>query len=218
MAYGKACAVLELLSETDLMPGGPDWIRSDKFDIEALLPEGSPGYSRSQLSNGDAPKLQAMLQNMLAERFKLEVHRLTKEARVYTLNRASGPIQLTVSKEDEVSGAGLSTGLNPVGMISTHIGGKKASMTTLASQLGIVTRMPVLDRTGISGEFTYSFEFAPLEVTPGVADIRASGRWPFLSGPSLFEVLEAQLGLTLQIGRAPVEILVIDHAERPSEN
>jgi uncharacterized protein (TIGR03435 family) len=219
MAYGKACGVAELVTEVDLIGGGPDWIRSEKFDVEATMPEGAPAYSRQQLSDGKAPKLQEMLQSLLADRFKLTLRRDTKNATVYLLTVAPRGPKLTTSTENEAPGAGLSTGLNPnSGIVGTRITGRKASMSALAQQLGIVTVRPVLDRTGITGEFTYNFEFAPLDGGPGVADMRASGRWPFLSSPSLFEAIEEQLGLKLEAGRAPVEVLVVDHAERPTEN
>ena len=82
LAYGKHC---RLSQEQELISGGPEWRQSVAFDIQATLPEGSPVYTQQQLNNGEAPKLQAMLQKMLADRFGLALHRETKEIPVYNL-------------------------------------------------------------------------------------------------------------------------------------
>lgn len=217
MAYGKDCASAEV-SEFELLSGGPEWIRSDKFDIEAVIPKGSSSYTRQQLSIGNAPKLQMMIQTLLVDRFKLTVRRSIKEMPVYLLMLGKGAPKLTEWKDADGTAYTVNTGLNPKGEVSTAIGGRKLSMADLAQQLGLITRRPVLDRTGITGEFTYAFEFAPSDDQPGVREMRANGRFPFLSGPSLFTALEEELGLKLETSKAPVEVLVIEHAEKPSEN
>jgi len=217
MAYGKFCGALEV-SEFEILSGGPEWIRSDKFDIEAVIPKGSPTYTRQQLSVGDAPKLQMMLQNLLEERFKLVVGHKLMEMPAYLLMVGKSTPKLTPWKAEDGTGYVVNTGLNAAGQISTAIGGKKLSLADLAQQLMLVTRRPVLDRTGIKGEFTYSFEFAPNDDQTGVREMRADGRFPFLSGPPLITALEERLGLKLEERKEPVEVLVIDHVEKPSEN
>src|SRR5215813_9694870 len=82
LAYGKHCrAALDI----PLISDGPAWIRSDRFDIQAVIPEGSAVYTAEQLAKGEAPGLQTMLQSMLMDRFKLALHRETKEIPVYNL-------------------------------------------------------------------------------------------------------------------------------------
>ena len=82
LAYGKHCrAALDV----PLISGEATWISSDRFDVEAVIPEGSPVYTAEQLNNGEAPGLQSMLQSMLTDRFKLALHRETKEVSVYNL-------------------------------------------------------------------------------------------------------------------------------------
>jgi uncharacterized protein (TIGR03435 family) len=217
MAYGKDCASLEV-SDVEFLSGGPEWIRSDKFDIEAVIPKGSPNYTRQQLSLGNAPELQMMLQTLLAERFKLVLRQELKEMPVYLLTVGTGTPKLTPWKAEDGTRYVVNTGLNATGQISTVIGGKKVSLADLAQQLMLVTRRVVLDTTAITGEFNYSFEFAPSDDQPGVREMRANARFPFLSGPSIFTALEEHLGLKLEASRAPVEVLIIDHAERPTEN
>src|SRR5207248_657446 len=67
----------------DFLTGGPDWIRSEKFEVRALMPEGSPEYSTWEFLNGKAPALEAMIARLLADRFKLVLHKESKEAPVY---------------------------------------------------------------------------------------------------------------------------------------
>jgi len=68
------------VSVGDFLTGGPDWIRSEKFDIRALMPDGSPDYNTTEFLNGKAPVLERMIARMLADRFGLVVHKETKEA------------------------------------------------------------------------------------------------------------------------------------------
>src|SRR5215831_2686376 len=74
----------------NLLIGGPGWIRSERFEVQALMPEGSPAYTLDQFMKGDAPVLEKMLQALLAERFKLAVHRETKDVTAYALLSGKG--------------------------------------------------------------------------------------------------------------------------------
>jgi uncharacterized protein (TIGR03435 family) len=215
MAYGFFCGGLER-SEVELLSGGPDWIWSDKFDVEAVIPKDAPTYTRQQLSVGNAPKLQMMLQTLLADRFKLTIRRVLKELPIHALTAGPGAPKLQLWKEGDQTSYGVSTGLNASGQISTAIFGKKLSMDDLAQQLSLITRRPVHNRTGLMGEFNYAFEFETMEADG--REMRASGRWTFMVGPSLFTAIEEQLGLKLVATRAPVEILVIERVEKLSEN
>jgi uncharacterized protein (TIGR03435 family) len=207
IAYGKDCIFLE--QSGDLLQGGPDWVRSDGFAIQALMPEGSPSYTRPQLDTGHAPVLQRMILTLLADRFKLAVRSETKEMPVYSLLPITGTTKLVPWKE------GPSLGM--VGVVgrgeqrSFHIIGRKKSMADLAIQLEDATRRTVLDRTGITGEFNYDLQYAPTGSQVGAETND-------LSGPSLFTAIQEQLGLKLEAARAPVQVLVIDRAEKPSEN
>src|SRR5438105_9578227 len=73
------------VSHGEFISGGPEWIKSERFQIQALMPDGSPEYTTSQFLNGDAPKLELMIKNLLADRFHLAIHRETKEASGYVL-------------------------------------------------------------------------------------------------------------------------------------
>jgi uncharacterized protein (TIGR03435 family) len=210
LAYGMGSC----LSTVDRVSGGPGWIRSDRFDVEALIPEGSPSYTAQQFHRGEAPLLQGMLRMLLEDRFKLAVHREMKEGSVYLLELEKDVQKLTPWKDGAPGPAPGAAGRRSIMAAPGYVEGQKASMADLASQLTMVTGRPVLDRTGVAGEFNYSFQFAPLDTTffAAVPNPEAALR------PSLFTVLGERLGLKLQGARAPVEVLVIDGAERPTEN
>jgi hypothetical protein len=82
LAYGKGCITA---SNLKLISGDPDWMKKETFNIQATLPEGSPFYNFQQLNSGEAPKLQAMLRNLLADRFHLALHRTSKDGPIYNV-------------------------------------------------------------------------------------------------------------------------------------
>jgi uncharacterized protein (TIGR03435 family) len=199
--------------------GAPDWVQTEHYDIVAnasgdLRPV-SPGAPRAQF---------LMLRSFLIDRFKLKAHLETRDAPVFALvvARADGKLGAAlVSAHDdcaaivaaEVKGERPASppGERPAcGLIAgpNRIAGGNTSMSQLATTLsGPMSRM-VLDRTGLSGVFNFTLDFVP-DGSP----IDASQNLP-----SLQTALQEQLGLKLEPARGPVEFLVIDHVERPTEN
>jgi uncharacterized protein (TIGR03435 family) len=210
-AYGKDC-LIEYGS--DFVIGGPQWIKTDGFDVQAIIPEGTPGYTNDQFRNHEAPQVQMMLQTLLSDRFKLAVQRETKETAVYDLIVAPSGSKLTPSKESDGRGTAI-TGRYQDGQITSIVAGSKVSVAQLAKLLSQVTRRPVRDRTGITGEFKVRLDFAPLFTDVPMFAMHPDG---VASGPSLFSAVQEQLGLKLEPTRAPVEYLMIEHAEKPGEN
>lgn len=196
-------------SDCDFLTGGPAWIHSDEFDVQAVMPDSSPVYTFAQFRSNHAPELHTMLQNLLAERFKLTLHREMKVMPVYLLTVTKEGPKLVPAKEDDPQRFAIN-GNPAVAGSDREIIGQKVSMADLAAWLqfpGVIDR-PVLDRTGLSGEFNSKAKFAPVDNNPLINT----------AGPSIFTALQEQLGLKLEATRAPVEILVIDHAEKPTEN
>jgi len=172
------------------------------------MPAGSPEYTTGQFLNGDAPKLEIMIKSLLADRFHVAVHRETKQVPGYELVIAKDGPRISAAKEGNVSGlGGTRIQRKPDGTVSQHFVARKTTMTYVALQLGIVTRSPVVDRTGLTGEFTFDLEFAPTEAGLGES-----------AAPSVFTAIQEQLGLKLESARVPAEVIVIDRAEKPSEN
>jgi uncharacterized protein (TIGR03435 family) len=210
--------------------GGPAWLDSARYDISAK-PENNPKPS----------EIPIMLQALLADRFQLKMHRETKELPIYALVVAKkdgakkdaklGP-GLTESKEggctppdpskrphppdpgkpSTLGCGGMMIGRNRVAAASIPI----ADLTPMLSR--ILGRM-VADKTGLTGRFDISLEWAPNESQ--ALQSPPDGPKPpppDATGPSIFTALQEQLGLKLESQKGPVEIFVIDRAEKPSEN
>lgn len=189
--------------------GGPSWIDSDRFDF-TLKAEGNAATAQMY-----GPMLRALLE----DRFRLRLHRETREAPVFLLTVVKGGAKLQASKEGNcLSGCG-SVKRNAHGAIDMF----GVTMADLSTQLGMRLDRDVIDKTGLMGKFDVHLEVSPAElaaryvagssVTP--AD---SQRAADLSGPSIFSALEQQLGLKLEPARGQVTVLVIDDMARPSAN
>jgi len=188
--------------------GGPKWIDSDLFTIEArpsaatpLLPPEDP--------NG---VLRLMLQSLMEDRFKLAIHRETRMEPIYELVLAKGGPKL---KKSAGPGADGRQGIfGRPGRWDATNQGVGALIGMLSSTLG----RPVRDKTGITGRYDYTLVFTePPEPVPGVSPAEAAP--PVDSNaPSVFTALQEQLGLKLESTRGPVEVLVVDNAERPEPN
>jgi uncharacterized protein (TIGR03435 family) len=191
----------------NFITGGPSWIRTERFEVQGVMPESAPDPSIGAFLNGEALVLEAMLRGMLADRFKLAAHRETRDAPVYALVAARGGARLPAAKADDRMGYGISRRPDANGLPVDHLVVANGNMTYIAIMLGIITKRPVVDRTGLTGTYSFDLPFAPQEVKAGDT-----------SAASLFTALQEQLGLRLEDTRAPVEILVIDRADKPSEN
>jgi uncharacterized protein (TIGR03435 family) len=160
---------------------------------------GSEEYDVVAKPQGEASKqrILAMARNLLAERFNLALHHESKEMPVLVLTVAKGGAKLHLS---------ASTGGPEVRGGKGHLIARKVTMAMLAAQLaGRVLDRTVLDRTEIAGEFDVDLEWTPEER-------------PDEPGPSIFTALQEQLGLKLETQKSAVDVLVVDHVERPSAN
>jgi uncharacterized protein (TIGR03435 family) len=185
--------------------GGPPWIRSERFEVQALMPDGSPEYTTGQFLNGEAPKLELMIKNLLADRFQLAIHRETKDVSGYNLVVGKDGAKIRVVKETDPPPARAQRG--PPTLPGAQRVYMRTTMTYVALMLGVITRRPVVDRTGLTGVFAFELEFAPPDRPVGDS-----------SAPSVFTAVQEQLGLKLESAKVPAEIVVIDGAQKPSEN
>jgi len=210
--------------------GGPDWINSAHYDIEAKA-EG----------NATPQQIRLMTQSLLEDRFKLKAHRETRELPVYDLTVSRSGLKLLPPKEGScvtpdpngpplvpapgqaptpVCGAAVVT-ITPSG---ARILGGKVSMASLILTLSNMLGRTVIDKTGFSGAFDVDLQFAPDQALavlpppgpPGAPGATAPAADP--AGPSIFTAIQEQLGLKLDSGKGPVEVLVIDSVEKPTEN
>jgi uncharacterized protein (TIGR03435 family) len=216
----------------------PEWMASERFDINAKLPEG-----------GVAKQVPEMLQVLLEERFQMKMHRESKEFPVYGLVLGKGDVKLRESPPDSAHDAqnGAQRGAVNVaasgqpGGVTINYGngsyftfgdnrleGHKLSAAAMADVLARFADRPVVDMTNLKGNYDFVLELSPEDframmirsaVTAGVALApQALQLAAAASGDSLVNALE-KLGLKLDPRKAPIEVLVIDHAEKsPTDN
>jgi uncharacterized protein (TIGR03435 family) len=186
--------------------GGPDWINSEGYDIEAKA-EGDP----------TPDEMHRMMQTLLEDRFRLKTHREMKELPVYTLTPAKGGLKLTDAKEvaciDEPTPCGRAT-VSIGRMKGVWIKGGDISMAEFIRVLSNVLGRAVIDQTGFTGMFDVEFGFALDDALDGLPHPPEP---PNETAQSIFVAVQS-LGLKLESAKGPVEVLVIDHVERPSGN
>ncbi len=171
--------------------GGPGWLDTDRFDIEAKT--GRPEKIKPD-------QMSTLMQSLLAERFNLRFHRETRGLTVYALVVAKSGPKLKAEAEGE------STAMNTKGGPGTsQLIGTGVSMELLAGYVGNRLGRIVLDKTGLSGSYDFTLDWAPDQASDSPA-------------PSLVTALREQLGLRLESQKSPVEVLVIDSMQKPSEN
>jgi uncharacterized protein (TIGR03435 family) len=197
------------LPETRIL-GGPDWLNSIKFDIEAK--SDSSVDDRLRALNSDQAKLlkQKMVQALLADRFKLVCHKETRELPVYALVAAKGGPRLQPSKSN---GSTVDSSNNRI-----NIRGGDNTVSTLAAELSKRLGRVVIDKTGIAGRYDVILNWSPDDGT----SVPPSGNSAISAatdlGPSIFTAIEEQLGLRLESHKGLVQVLVIDTIEKPSAN
>ena len=169
--------------------GGPGWMGSERYDVAAQAG-----------GNASPDALRAMLKTLLADRFKLKLHREIRILPAYALVVAKDGPKL---KKAGDGGSSLSV-FRSRGQLSA----KNASMAQLATSLSGLLDRPVLDMSRLTGAFDFDLQYEPFDAQPAGDSSR----------PSIFTGIEEQLGLKLDAHMSSVEVLVIDQAARPTEN
>jgi len=215
--------------------GAPGWADSNGYDFTAKprVEAASMQVTRESLDKSIA-EMYVMLQALLDDRFKLKLHRETRELPVFELTLAKGGVNLHETRCTSYDPANPPPELAPgqrrpdfcgninVGRKGTSVTLDAAGVTikdlterALANMMG----RTVVDKTGLTGKFDIHVEWTPsLQAAPSPDD---SGRpLPAVdaSGPTIFSALQEQLGLKLEAGKGSVEVLVIDHVEKPDKN
>jgi len=191
--------------------GGPAWLASDRWDINAKA-EGLP----AQVPRAT---MQTMMQGLLADRFQLKLHKDSKELPAYALVAGKGPHKMKASEAP--AGGGERRQMFRMGRGQANL--QAANMAAVANFLSQQLGRPVVDKTGITGEFDIEMHWTP---EPGQGGGPFGGAPPppeaiassDNSGPSLLTAVQEQLGLKLETQKLPVPILVIDSVSKPTEN
>jgi uncharacterized protein (TIGR03435 family) len=187
--------------------GGPPWIKSARFDIVAKA-EGSPMLDTNKpgatVTDGDrnaVERVRLMLRQLLADRFQMRIHQETRHLPIYHLVLAKpqagiGPA-LRAAAPDCASLCGSIKSTAPGNVTATSV-----AMGSIAHTMSVWVKRTVVDRTGIDGNWDFTLTYAP----EGVSES---------SAPSIFTAVQEQLGLKLEPTTGPVDVLVVDSAQRP---
>jgi uncharacterized protein (TIGR03435 family) len=189
----------------DQLVGLPPWADSEYYYIDAKMDEGTAA-AFDKLSRDQKNEIRySMMQAAMADRFQLKFHKETRELPVYNLVVAKGGIKIQPTPEGKGNGYSMSMG---------KLNGNGIELDILAFSLsGEVGRM-IVNKTGLTGRYTIDLKWQPDAMAAGSAN--SSSAEPPL--PDLFVALQEQLGLKLESTKGPVDVYVIDHVERPSEN
>jgi uncharacterized protein (TIGR03435 family) len=206
------------LFNRDRIVAAPSWVDTERYDVAAKIePSVIDDLQKLNPSQISAARNQ-MLQALLADRLMLALHRETRELTVYSLVVAKNGPKIQESKPIDAvlggsNGRGGRGGLGPgMSARSGSIKGRSVTLRSFADFLAAQLGRPVLDKTGLTGLYDLDLQWTPddneLQSPPGSAP----------NGPAIFTAIQEQLGLKLEAGKGPVEIIVIDHIERPSGN
>jgi bla regulator protein blaR1 len=194
------------------LSGATGWMTTDRYTILAkgVLTEGPADFRQMNDAQREATGIliRKRLRALLADRFKLVIHKETRELPVYALVLAKGGSKLTPN--DSPDGTPRNMNRN-----RGFYKAQRAALEHIAQGLSDIVGRPVHDETGLKGFYDFKMEWTPdaAPAAPGAAE-----KPPELSGPTLFTALQEQLGLKLESRKGPVEVVVIDSAAHPSEN
>jgi bla regulator protein blaR1 len=218
--------------------GGPDWMDSVHYDVEARIDQSLVVRFASMSNEQRKEQTSLMMQSLLADRFKLRVHFESRELPVYALAVAKKGAKLVAAKELPAvaeqadpqrpsavlppSAEGLRKGL------FVQYRGQEAEMTAKGVTLDQLVHWlagyseiggrTVVDQTGLGGTYDFTLRWTRERLTAAPPQSDQSSATPEPESPALFTSLSEQLGLRLISTKGPVEVLVIDHIEKPSEN
>lgn len=215
--------------------GGPSWIDSDHYDIEAKAAD----------SNLTLDQMRPMLQSLLEDRFQLKAHIEKKDVPVYALLPGKNGVKVPAPKEGGCvkfdpnkppsapvppppppqPGAAFNPGPPPCGgmmMSPFMMQGGAITMKQFVGGLSNMLGRPVLDKTEFTGTFDLHLEYSPEGLAMGRGGMPMppppAGAAPDTTSPNIFTAVQEQLGLRIESQKAPGDTLVIDHAEKATEN
>jgi uncharacterized protein (TIGR03435 family) len=192
----------------DQIQGVPPWAAVDRYDVTAKMTEGEgdPATLTDAERQKWAEGIRLRTRALLASRFNLAVHKETRELAIYELHvDKNGPKADALKESNATSGTSF---------LGNQMIGKGGDMRDVALTLGSVLQKTVVDKTGLRGKYDFTLRWATeqLSTVPGTPTADAD------KFPSIFTALREQLGLRLDSTKGPLEVLVIDRAEKPSEN
>lgn len=186
------------IPEFQLM-GGPDWLGTLRFDIEAKTADGVQLH--------DPEQNLSLIRSLLEDRFQLKVHRETREGAVFNLVVVKNGSKLAPAVDN---GAPRSGGMRG-GPDTAEMTGTGNSIEDLIGRLAPQVGRPVIDKTNLTGKFDFKMTFNPRPLVSADSSKQSAV-------PDIFTAIQEQLGLKLESAKGPVEVLVIDSVQKPSDN
>lgn len=214
------------------LSGLPPWAEKDRYDIDAKCDEATAAWFDKLKPDDRAAQLRVMLQNLLRDRFNLSLTRDTKDLPVYALVVAKNGPKLKTStftppenSPDMPRAPGVGGGpqmgirMNGRGQLTETYG----DMNMLADVLSRFCGRPVINKTALTGRYDFDLKWTPDEeqggpMSPGARPGGDDAPPPDSTGTSLFTAIQEQLGLKLEPQKAPMDVLVIQHIDHPTEN
>jgi uncharacterized protein (TIGR03435 family) len=227
------------LGDRGMVSGEPAWLSSEKYDILAKMDSSTADRLKKLTPDERELAQRQMLQSLLADRLKLVVHRESREFPVYALIIAKGGAKLKEAKPGDTYKDGFPYAKYYVGgdalagkifdqPVVAHDGriftktmyGFGVSTAALARQLTISAGQTVKDRTALKASYDFTLTYSPAlgPMAPGAGPQPDPIASDPSDAPDLFVAIQKQLGLKLEPGKGPIEIIVIDHVERSSAN
>jgi len=198
----------------------PGWLDSDRYDIAVRVapPAGgdvAPNKPVAELTDAErqagAERLRAMLRSLLADRFQLKVRRETRTLPIYALTVAAGGAKLRSSAAAVSGGLRFGKGV---------LAGSHTDIAFFAQTLSQIVSRPVIDKTGLTGKYDFELKWTP-DMSAAAGPFGGAQR-PQSSvdtnSPNIFTAIREQLGLRLDSGKGPVDVVIVDRVEKPSGN
>lgn len=192
--------------------GEPPWTSTDGFDIDAKVAPADV----STLGKMNFDQRRAMFKAILTDRFKLAVHHETRELPIYMLVIAKGGPKFKESAPDDPA----SSAPRRRGMMSNRgkMTGTDTQLSTLVTLLSRQLGRTIVDKTGLMGNYDFTLEWSPDNGAGAPPAAGAGAQTSDQSGADIFTAIQEQLGLKLESSKGPVDVIVIDHIEKPAEN
>lgn len=191
----------------DQLEGLPAWAKSDRYAVDAKMDDETIAAFKKLPPVQRWPAMQTMLQAVLADRFQLKLHKVTRELPVYDLVVARGGLKIQPTPEGKDHGYSMGMG---------KLTGNGVELDSLAFSLSNEVGRIIVNKTGLTGGYSMDLKWQPDSMAAGAVSGGSSAAGDAL--PDLFTALEEQAGLKLEPAKGPADVYVIDHVEKPSEN
>jgi uncharacterized protein (TIGR03435 family) len=184
--------------------GGPSWADSDSFVVNAKMDEETAAALKKLSRDQSRQVRQQMMQDLLADRFQLKFHKETRELPIYNLVVAKAGLKIEATPEGKDIGYSMGPG---------NLKGTGIELDNLAFSLSGEVGRKIVNQTGLSGRYNIDLKWQPDSMAAGAGNSPGADALP-----DLFTALQEQAGLKLEPAKGPVDVYVIDHVEKPSEN